>query len=56
MRVRWELPLINYKNTKVLGYKAENNYGLEVGLDGDQAKCMAAIMYERQVNWHAKNV
>ena len=32
-----------------VGYKAENNYGLEAGLDGDQAKCMAAIMYERQI-------
>lgn len=32
-----------------VGYTAENNFGLEAGLSGDQAKCMAAILYERQI-------
>lgn len=32
-----------------VGYTADNNYGLEAGLEGDQAKCMAAILYERQI-------
>ena len=32
-----------------VGYTAENNFGLEVGLGSDQAKCMAAILYERQI-------
>lgn len=32
-----------------VGYTAANNFGLEAGLDGDPAKCMAAILYERQI-------
>jgi len=32
-----------------VGYTAENNYGLPTDISGDQAKLMAAILYERQV-------
>ena len=31
------------------GYTAENNYGLQGNLTGDQAACMSAILYERQI-------
>ena len=31
------------------GYTAENNYGLQGNLSGDQAACMSAILYERQI-------
>jgi len=31
------------------GYTAENNYGLQSNLAGDQAACMSAILYERQI-------
>ena len=31
------------------GYTADNNYGLQVDLTGDQATCMSAILYERQI-------
>ena len=31
------------------GYNASNNYGLQAGLSGDQATCMSAILYERQI-------
>ncbi|MBR7019291.1 MAG: RagB/SusD family nutrient uptake outer membrane protein [Prevotella sp.] len=31
------------------GYTAENNYGLQSNLSGDQAACMSAILYERQI-------
>ena len=31
------------------GYTAENNYGLQSNLTGDQAACMSAILYERQI-------
>lgn len=31
------------------GYTAENNYGLQADLASDQAKCMSAIIYERQI-------
>ena len=31
------------------GYTAENNYGLDANLAGDQAACMSAILYERQI-------
>lgn len=34
---------------KRVGYTADNNYGLESGLEGDRAKLFAAILYERQV-------
>ena len=32
-----------------VGYTAENNYGLQANLSGDAAACMAAILYERQI-------
>lgn len=32
-----------------VGYTAENNYGLQSNLTSDQAACMAAILYERQI-------
>ena len=31
------------------GYTAENNYGLQTNLVSDQATCMSAILYERQI-------
>ena len=31
------------------GYTLENNYGLQANLTGDQATCMSAILYERQI-------
>ncbi|MCD8290761.1 MAG: RagB/SusD family nutrient uptake outer membrane protein [Prevotella sp.] len=31
------------------GYTAENNYGLQANLASDQAACMSAILYERQI-------
>ena len=33
------------------GYTAENNYGLQSNLASDQATCMSAILYERQVEF-----
>ena len=33
------------------GYTAENNYGLQANLAGDQATCMSAILYERQIEF-----
>ena len=33
------------------GYDASNNYGLQENLSGDQATCMAAILYERQIEF-----
>ncbi len=33
------------------GYTAENNYGLQAGLSSDQAACMSAILYERQIEF-----
>ena len=33
------------------GYSSENNYGLPANLSGDQAACMAAILYERQIEF-----
>lgn len=32
-----------------VGYTSDNNYGLQTDLSSDQAKCMSAIIYERQV-------
>ena len=32
-----------------VGYKAEHNYGLQTNLSSDQATCMSAILYERQI-------
>lgn len=32
-----------------VGYTAENNYGLQTNVSSDQAACMAAILYERQI-------
>jgi len=32
-----------------VGYTAENNYGLQANLTSDQAACMSAILYERQI-------
>lgn len=31
------------------GYTSENNYGLQTNLASDQATCMSAILYERQI-------
>lgn len=31
------------------GYTADNNYGLQANLSSDQASCMSAILYERQI-------
>ena len=31
------------------GYTADNNYGLQSNLTSDQAACMSAILYERQI-------
>jgi hypothetical protein len=36
---------------KRVGYTAENNYGLQANLAGDQATCMSAILYERQIEF-----
>ncbi|WP_288318404.1 RagB/SusD family nutrient uptake outer membrane protein [Xylanibacter caecicola] len=33
------------------GYTAENNYGLQSNLASDQAACMSAILYERQIEF-----
>jgi hypothetical protein len=33
------------------GYTAENNYGLQANLSTDQAACMSAILYERQIEF-----
>jgi hypothetical protein len=33
------------------GYTAENNYGLQDNLNTDQATCMSAILYERQIEF-----
>ena len=33
------------------GYTAENNYGLQTNLANDQATCMSAILYERQIEF-----
>ena len=33
------------------GYTAENNYGLQADLASDQAACMSAILYERQIEF-----
>lgn len=32
-----------------VGYKAEDNYGLQPDLGSDQAACMSAVLYERQI-------
>lgn len=34
-----------------VGYTEENNFGLDAGLSGNEAKCMAAILYERQIEF-----
>lgn len=34
-----------------VGYTAANNYGLQANLTADQAACMSAILYERQVEF-----
>lgn len=34
-----------------VGYTAANNYGLQADLAGDQAACMSAILYERQIEF-----
>ncbi len=33
------------------GYTAANNYGLQTNLSNDQAACMSAILYERQIEF-----
>lgn len=33
------------------GYTADNNYGLPTNLTSDQAACMSAILYERQIEF-----
>jgi hypothetical protein len=33
------------------GYTAANNFGLQANLTGDQAACMSAILYERQIEF-----
>ena len=33
------------------GYTADNNYGLQANLTSDQAACMSAILYERQIEF-----
>ena len=33
------------------GYTADNNYGLQANLVSDQAACMSAILYERQIEF-----
>ncbi|MBQ3635173.1 MAG: RagB/SusD family nutrient uptake outer membrane protein [Bacteroidales bacterium] len=32
-----------------VGYTGENNYGLSAGIEGDQAACMSAVLYERMI-------
>lgn len=32
-----------------VGYTAENNYGLDASISSNQAACMAAVLYERQI-------
>ena len=34
-----------------VGYTADNNYGLQANLTSDQATCMSAILYERQIEF-----
>lgn len=34
-----------------VGYTAANNYGLQSNISGDAAACMAAILYERQIEF-----
>ena len=34
-----------------VGYTAENNFGLQANLTSDQATCMSAILYERQIEF-----
>jgi type II secretory pathway pseudopilin PulG len=34
-----------------VGYTAANNYGLQANLTSDQAACMSAILYERQIEF-----
>ncbi len=34
-----------------VGYTAENNFGLQANLASDQAACMSAILYERQIEF-----
>ena len=34
-----------------VGYTADNNYGLQANLTNDQATCMSAILYERQIEF-----
>ena len=34
-----------------VGYKADDNYGLQTNLASDQATCMSAILYERQIEF-----
>lgn len=34
-----------------VGYTADNNYGLQSNLSSDQAACMSAILYERQIEF-----
>ena len=36
---------------KRVGYTADNNYGLQANLVSDQAACMSAILYERQIEF-----
>lgn len=36
---------------KRAGYTSDNNYGLPANLSGDQATCMSAILYERQIEF-----
>ena len=36
---------------KRAGYTAENNYGLQANLSSNQAACMSAILYERQIEF-----
>lgn len=34
-----------------VGYTSENNYGLDAGILSNEAACMAAILYERQIEF-----
>lgn len=34
-----------------VGYTADNNYGLQANISSDAAACMAAILYERQIEF-----
>ena len=36
---------------KRAGYPSDNNYGLPANISGDQAACMSAILYERQIEF-----